>query len=355
MVALILCLTAATVTYAIPRFSAKAEQKCNLCHISPNGGGMRSNFGSQFFAQTEMAAHKVDFGQIDNFQPALNKNISIGADLRTLYYFNDNDSSRQSTFFQMEGSLYLDAQFNDRVSLLISKGLNADLEAYGLAYVIPLNGYIKMGKFLPSYGWNYDDHTSYVREKMLWSPQYFDTGIEFGIAPPHFSASVGFFNGNISSLDSDKGKAIVSRFECRHHLGFLGFAYGGSFYFNDRPTSDTYMYGPLFYAKIHKFLYTSEFDWLKNKRAGRDSMAMATTQEFAYEIKQGYWFKAQYDFLDPDTKNKTGSLSRYSFGFQYFPIGFVEILPQVRYNDRVDYRSKHNRYASFDGQVHFFF
>lgn len=316
---------------------------------------MRTAFGSQFFAQTEMAAHKVEFGKIDDFRPYLNNNISIGADLRTMYYFNDNDSNRQSTFFQMEGNLYLNAQFNDRVSLLLSKGLNTDLEAYGLAYVIPLNGYIKMGKFLPGYGWNYDDHTSFVREKTLWGPQIYDTGIEFGIHPQHISASLGIFNGTSNSFDVNKGKAVVSRIEYRQHVGFLGFAYGGSFYFNDRQIGDTYMYGPFFYAKVNQLVYTGELDWLNNRRAGKDSLALATTQEIAYEFKQGYWFKAQYDFMDPNTDRKAGSLSRFSFGLQYFPIGFVEIMPLFRYNDNTDYRQKHNRFISFDGQVHFFF
>lgn len=302
-----------------------------------------------------MAAHKVEFAKIEDFQPNLSKNISIGADLRTMYYYNDNDSNRQSTFFQMEGNLYLNALLNDRVSLLLSKGLNSDLETYGLAYVIPMNGYIKMGKFLPGYGWNYDDHTSFVREKTLWGPQLYDTGIELGIHPQHLSASLGFLNGSSSSFDNDKGKAAISRIEYRQHVGFLGFAYGGSFFFNDRQFNDTYMYGPFFYARLTKFIYTGELDWLKNQRAGKDSVTWASTHELAYEFKQGYWLKAQYDFIDPNTDRKTGSLSRFSFGLQYYPIGFVEILPMIRYYDQTDYQKKHNRYASFDGQIHFFF
>jgi hypothetical protein len=316
---------------------------------------MRTTFGSQFFAQTEMAAHKVDFDKIVDFQSTLNKNLTIGADLRTMYYFNDNDSSRQSTFFQMEGSFYLNAQFNDRVSILLSKGLNSDLEAYGLAYVIPFSGYVKMGKFEPGYGWYYDDHTSFVREKMLWFPKAYDTGIEFGMAPPHSSLSIGFFNGSSGVLDNDKGKAVSTRIECRHHVGFLGFAYGGSYYFNDRRQDDVSMYGPFFYAKIGKFIYTGELDWLNDNRSGSDSTAIATTQEFAYELKQGIWLKTQYDFFDGDIDHKSGSLTRFGFGLQYFPIAFVEISPQLRYHDQADYQKKHNRYLSFDGQIHFFF
>lgn len=49
-----------SLSFSLPRFTAIAEQKCNLCHVSPTGGGMRNEFGSQFFAQTELAAHQTE-------------------------------------------------------------------------------------------------------------------------------------------------------------------------------------------------------------------------------------------------------------------------------------------------------
>jgi hypothetical protein len=119
---------------AIPRFTARVEQKCGLCHISPNGGGMRNSFGSQFFAQTELAAHKVSFDSLSNFEPMLNKNISVGSDIRTLYHYDDSRQVKtgvKSSFFQMEGNLYVNAQLNDYVSATLNKGIYSGFEAYG--------------------------------------------------------------------------------------------------------------------------------------------------------------------------------------------------------------------------------
>jgi hypothetical protein len=39
-----------------------------------------------------------------------------------------------------------------------------------------------------------------------------------------------------------------------------------------------------------------------------------------------------YDFYDPDLDVKTGSFSRYSFGFEFFPIAGVEVRPLYRIN-----------------------
>ena len=345
----------AGVALAIPRFTAKVEQKCNLCHISPNGGGMRNCFGGQFFAQTEMAAHSVPFEEIEQFNPMLSDNISLGADLRTLYHFSDSDSGRQSTLFQMEGNFYLNAQFNKRVSALLNKGLYSGFEAFGLAYILPLQGYVKIGKFQPGYGWYFDDHTSFVREKMIWPPNSYDTGIEFGIMPHALSASLGFFNGTTSMLDEGKGKAVAARVEYRRHLGNLGLGIGGSYYLNSRVSGDFNMYGPFYYVNAGKFIYTGEVDWLKNKLGTTDSISFATTHELAYQLRQGIWLRAQYDFFDRNTDHKTGSITRYGFGFQYFPIGFVEIAPLFRYYDESYPGDKHNRYFVYDGQIHFFF
>ena len=79
--------------------------------------------------------------------------------------------------------------------------------------MLPFNGYFRFGEFQPAYGWRFDDHTSFVREKMLWPANSTDTGIEFGIYPHGIAANIGIFNGTNGRLDDDKGKAIASRLE----------------------------------------------------------------------------------------------------------------------------------------------
>jgi hypothetical protein len=44
---------------ALPRYSARNSQSCFLCHHSPSGGGMRSGYGSQYFAGRKLAVNKV--------------------------------------------------------------------------------------------------------------------------------------------------------------------------------------------------------------------------------------------------------------------------------------------------------
>ncbi len=336
-------------TYGEPRFAAKVEQKCNLCHVSPTGGGMRIAFGSQYFAQTELAVHKTPFEEITKFQPSLSQNISIGMDARSLMIYDKE--VKQSTFFQMEGNFYLDVQFDKNFSAALKKDLyNNSFEVYGMGYILPWQGYVRVGKFQPSYGWRFADHTSFVREKMLWPPTSMDTGLEFGLYPFGISANVGVFNGTTGMLDDNQGKAVSARLEFRKHINKFGLGAGASFWRNDTPAGAISMYGPFFYFNGlgAKLIYTGEIDWLDNKQIHKKSLA--STHNFNYMITQGIWATFAYDFYDSDTELKNGVINRYGFGIDYFPIGFVEIQPMIKYYD--DHGTKHTQFV---GDFHFFF
>jgi len=335
---------------ALPRFGAQYEQKCNLCHISPTGGGMRNAYGSQYFAQTELAAHKIPMEEVGKFQPNVSDNILLGMDGRMLYIYDD--SLKQSSFFQMEGNLYLDAQVNPKFSVSLFKGLYSGFEIFGTGYYLPFHGYVRGGKFQPSYGWRFEDHTSFVREKMLWPPSAYDTGMEFGLYPQGVSFNVGFFNGASGQLDNDQGKALAARLELRRNFAGIGVGIGGSYWHNDRDDGRVDMYGPIYYLKAinGKVVLIGEIDWLDDKI---DSIkALATTQSLTFRIMQGLWLEGQYDFYDPDIDLKNGATSRYTLNLDYFPIGFLELEPSLRYykDDLTD-----ADYLMFIQQFHFFF
>ena len=342
----------ASVSFAIPRFGVKVEQKCNLCHIDPAGGGMRNAFGSQYFAMTELAVHKTALNDIEHFQTQISDILSLGADIRTQYFYDE--SSYLSTLFQMEGNLYANAQLDSRFSATLKKGIYNGFEVYGTGYILPMQGYFRVGKFQPTYGWKFADHTSFVREKMLWPPTSTDTGLEFGIYPQGISANVGFFNGSQGMLDDGKGKAVSSRVELRRNISGIGFGLGGSAFLNDTPLGDINMYGPFYYLNLAsgRFIYLGEIDWLENKNPAVELTSFATTLKFSYMIVQGVWIDGHYDFYDPDVDMKTGDIARYGIGLNYFPYGFLEITPIFRYyKDSIT----DSDYIQFISEMHFFF
>jgi len=339
--------------YGLPEFTAKSEQKCNLCHVSPTGGGMRNSFGSQFFALNEMAAHQTSFEDVSKFQTQVSDLISIGADMRTLYTYNENTD--RSSFFQMSGNFYLHAQLDQRNSLSLSKGLYDEFEIFGTSYVLPFSGYFRFGKFQPAYGWRFADHTSFVREKTLWPANSTDTGLEFGIYPHGLSANIGFFNGTGGMFDEDKGKAVSSRLEYRHNLAGIGFGIGGSYWLNSLEAGNIRMFGPFGYLNFlqGRLIYLGEIDWLEDNSQNPRSTGEATSLKLSYMLYRGIWLNATYDFYDPDIDFKTGKINRYGIGAVVFPYGFFEIQPNLWYH--YDDSSNENKYIFFNTQLHFFF
>ena len=39
---------------ALPRFSIETSTSCMSCHVNPNGGGMRNDYGSNVFSLDEL-------------------------------------------------------------------------------------------------------------------------------------------------------------------------------------------------------------------------------------------------------------------------------------------------------------
>lgn len=342
-----------SISFGLPKFTAKAEQKCNLCHVSPTGGGMRNSFGSQFFALTELAVHKSAMDSLVNFQVKVSDMISLGADMRTQFYYDE--TVEQSSFFQMEGNFYLNAQLNRYFSLTMNKGLYDGFEIFGMGYVLPMKGYFRAGKFQPAYGWRFADHTSFVREKMLWPPGSTDTGFELGIYPHGLSANIGFFNGTSNMLDNDNGKAVASRLEYRRNIKGVGIGIGGSYWLNSNDAGDIKMFGPFGYLKLlgGRLVYLGEMDWLENKAISGDPTFEAATHKLSYMVEQGVWLNASYDYFDPDIDLKTGRVNRFGLGFEYYPFGFLEVQPNLWYY-RDDFAND-EEYFFFNTQMHFFF
>jgi len=278
-----------TVSFSLPKFTAKAEQKCSLCHVNPTGGGMRNSYGSQFFALTELATHKVPFEDISKFQPQVSEILSLGFDMRTQYLYNELNQT--STFFQMEGNFYLSAQLSKNFSVSFSKDLYNSFGIYGMGYVLPYNGYFKVGKFQPAFGWRFADHTSFVREKMRWSVNSTDTGIEIGLFPYNMSFNLGLFNGNEGMFDNDNNKAVSSRLEFRKNIANIGLGLGGSYYLNDTDNGDILMYGIFAYVNLLKgrIIYLGELAQLKeNTLVSFDVESLAATHTLSYYHQPSY-------------------------------------------------------------------
>ena len=376
---------------ALPKFASRVGVKCAACHVNPTGKGMRNTFGSTYGREElpmrtyknvvdtsddgKVTMTKEDITNIDDFSTAITPNLSYGADFRTLYFYEANNKT--SSVFQMQGDLYLNFRLNRQFLLYVNKELYNGFEVFGLAKVLPLDGYFKVGQFIPSYGTKIDDHTTFIRggpyfplnpaianypqglvfgERNGLHPQ--QTGIEAGISPSIFSLQVGLFNGypnsGTSGTNATKFKTITVRGDATIQSELINVNVGGSFYNdpNPDPTEKATFYGGFGSITVLKSLtLNGEFDYIQTPVAGVTTTGFMSYTELNYVLVNGVDLKLGYDFYDTDKNLKTGSEARTNVGAEFFLMSGVEVRPLYRFNMEQPTEISNDE---FDLMFHFF-
>ncbi len=354
--------------FALPKFASRVGVKCQACHVDPTGGGMRNTLGSTYGREElpvktyknvvdtsddgKVTLTKEDITNIDDFSTAITPNLSYGADFRTLYFYEANNKT--SSLFQMQGDLYLNLRLNRQFLVYVDKGLYAGFEAFGLAKVLPLDGYLKIGQFIPAYGTKIDDHTTFIRggpyfplnpalsiyrQGLVFGEYAQQTGIEAGIAPSIFSLQVGLFDGapyaGLSATGATKFKTVSVRGDATIQSEGVNINVGGSFYNdpNPSPTEKATFYGGFGSVTVLKTLtLNGEFDYIQTPVAGVNTTGFMSYTELNYMCANGIDLKLGYDFYDPDKNLKTGSEARTTLGAEFFLMSGVEVRPLYRFN-----------------------
>jgi hypothetical protein len=338
---------------ALPRFAVRTGNKCQSCHLNPSGGMMRQAYGVQYGReQLPVPAWSKDYS-IDDFSNLLGNVLGIGADFQTLYFSQQSTTATTSAFWQMQGDLYLNLRVARKVNLFLSKGLYNGFTAFALLDVLPARGSIKVGKFTPAYGTNIDDHTTFIRTYTGFSPELSRpelTGLEATLSPGPVTIMGGVYN-SADGFGSAVGnsKAFLGRAEAMLggdnsvHIGF-----GGNVYYNAiipqsvlqridgvaavavAGTPKSTLYGGFGSVAISQLAIFGEADWMTIRSDLPDTKSFVCYLEADYPVVTGVDVKVAYDFFDPDVNLKTGTITRYSVGVEFFPLPGVEVRPLYR-------------------------
>lgn len=350
-----LCLVTAfacTMTaYAIPRFATQLNLPCQSCHVNPSGGGMRNAFGQSFGSDSLSMKSWREAYTIEDFSTKISEFLSYGADFRFLAFYQSrtNPDASLSSFFPMQMDLYFNLAVSKKISLYINPAFGPynRLEAFGIARILPANGYLKLGRFAPPYGLRFDDHTSFIRQATPFRNNMGQqTGLELGFRTGPVVAMGALTNGTRGDLDGILSKAVFGKLEAHGELGPLNAMAGVSSY-NDVSSVDklnllggyasaTFMDRLTILADVERIqgnssLMSVSSDLNQRNAPGTDRKQLAVLIEADYKLLQGVELKFMYDFFDPNTDVKSGTAVRYSGGFEFMPVSGVEVRPLFRY------------------------
>jgi hypothetical protein len=312
---------------AVPRYSARYGQRCGLCHVNPSGGGMRTTYASQQLVPDEIAWRRAAAESTLVPDPQITRSLAIGADFREVYV-GSGDGARNLDFFQMQGDLYLAFQLDAQASLYYDRTLTDSYELFGTAYVLPLTGYVKAGRFVPSYGWKFDDHTLYVRDELgLAPPANSDVGVEIGLQPGPLDVQLALLNGaRGSTLDTDNRLAQSANAIYRWSLGGVGAGLGAAGYLQSGKQSDLKVGGGYGYLTWRGLAWMGEVDVARREPADAERVtSLVTSHELSFLARQGLELLATYDFFDPDKNYESGAKSRWGVGLHLMPRPYLAL------------------------------
>jgi len=367
--AVVLCWVLPRPLLALPRFAAMTGQKCQSCHVNPSGGSMRQALGAQYGREDlPVPAWAGDY-QLDDLSNAITNFLGVGADFRTLYFSEQvpsasstGTSSNQNAFFQMQGDLYLNFRVAKKVNVFLKKGLTNGYEVFGLLSMIPADGYVKIGKFIPDFGTKLDDHTFFIRRVTGFSPEAGRpelTGGELAVSPGPFTIVGGMYNAEDGIPSAGNKKAFLGRAEgmfklsADMNLGLGTDVFTGLLNLEQLGTpvpiasfggTATTMYGGFGSFGCGPFSLLGEADWIKPRDGGVSPTGLVTYLEGNYVLTQGVDLKLAYDFYDPDISLKTGSETRYTVGVEFFPFSGVELRPEYRIVKDMPVELKNNEF-----------
>ncbi len=320
-------------------------------------------YGSQFAARNELATWTdQELNLEQDFDPQLNDWLTLGADLRILYTNFENAPSSGTRI--MQGALHLTAQLHPKFKFYFSKDWNLDYQAAAIANILPWDGYLKAGRFLPTYGIRPDDHTTFIRDGLFGGAFYTDTGIEVGFQPEGWDFTAGLLNGTSSGFNDNRRYALTFRGARRFRAGDLNLLAGGSLYGDDYADEgwETLWYGAFYGFSYHGFTYIGEVDITENHPSSLYDLGLpgnpkglVSSQALFYQVFRGFYAKAGHDFHDYNIDYETGSAQRFTLGAQWFPLGFLELQANLRLRQTSDIDGDTKDTVEFDAQIHLFY
>jgi hypothetical protein len=332
-------------SFSLPRYAVRLNDQCIDCHVNPTGGIIRNDNG-WFYGKLPMSMISPREKEL-TLSPKLTDNIIFGLDMRGQFLYSQERS--RTDFQDMTGAIYSNIKLSEKIDVVTRYDFVQGIwEAYGIAKILPFNGYIKGGKFQPNFGIHIDDHTAYTKggdfallrnggvRGLMYDPYYLETGMELGLyykKLAFLTASVGRPSTNFT-FETDP--TYTARLEITPTEGRFGLMFGGS-YSNSKQRTPTFsppyyntdLYGGFMGVGYDRFALLAEYDIADNYLA-KDVTSSALMLKASIQIMVALEAIIRYDMFDPDTDLEKNEFAHLIFGFEFFPYSFIEIRPQYR-------------------------
>ncbi|MCC6994653.1 MAG: hypothetical protein IT370_08600 [Deltaproteobacteria bacterium] len=366
----VIVLGGAGVARATPRFAARNGMPCAVCHVNPAGGGMRTAYGRGVFARLHLSSPTLQrvLGERGGnvLEPELGRALTMGGDLRTGYLYAAAPGADPSlnTFFVMQADLYLAAELGRHTTLYVDRGAYGAFEAFALLHAglretaadenavgrarepPSVSGYLKVGRFMPTYGLRMDSHSMFTREGLGLGAGARDSGVEAGLYLGPVLLQGAYLKGALT--DQSREGTVYGRAEWLRGGSGLRWMLGGSVAWTPNAAGrNPALAVPLdasagvrewkaalhLVASVGRLGLLGEVDWVVD-RARLDELrgrAAVTYAELNLLVAQGVEVGLSHEWQDPDFDLASGVVQRVGARLEVHPWDATELRLDVRH------------------------
>ena len=347
---------------AEPYLAIKNNLKCAACHVNPNGGGLRNDFG-KIYGQSLLPAAANSY---DNAKLAkLMQYLSVGADARFNATFQKTEQAENNTSQSFEISsaqVYINIKIpNSNLSLYVDQQVSPGSAINRETIVMYQfeqgesiqDSYIKAGKLFIPYGLRIEDDSAFIRTATGMNFDNSDNGVEYGFNYKNTAINLYVANGTSQATNNDDSFLYGMRFEQL----FSNFRIGSSIALNDgdKQVQMFNVYGGM---QWRDFTFLAEIDHITLEAANnvnqQDITQLISLAEINYQWKQGWNFKLTAEYFDSDDDVSENEQTRYSFISEYTPISNIQLRLGFRATQDIPQKPQQN-YDMVFMQSHFYF
>lgn len=181
---------------ATPQFSLLSGNRCQNCHVSQQGGGLRNELG--WYSYNDVGLLQPSWLGLEEFYKSIGEQntlvddkLTIGFDFRLQMAKSHKSPDAENKIFPMQAALHASYAVSDWLTAegtynFGKKRYNGQTAWSGSLLLQPDFSFpqLRLGFFQPSIGMRYDDHTMLVRQVTgndylpLIAPNYADAGAE---------------------------------------------------------------------------------------------------------------------------------------------------------------------------------
>lgn len=324
---------------ALPRLSAEHAVACKQCHINPNGGGARNEFGNHAVAFQELCIPPTKKLLASHYSsPRLSQSLLVGFDSRWLV-LDDPRIIRMQSDLYLTLSPFKHFDYHFRVGS-VGTGAMQVSEQYALFSFKDSKYWIKAGTFYPAFGLRQDDHNSYSRVKTGHTYNSYLDGLSVGAEWCDVNVTAEAYNLN--------GRSMIGLHTFRTgYVSPIGYMLGASYQNSEKVngSAGAYPRAKAVFGALNwdRFTISSEFDVIGN---GNDSVAyyFAATARIVW----GVYLSGEYNYFDPD-RHLAGGFERFArFSVDFYPVPYVKIRPSISHY----HPAQHGEADDFFVQIH---